>query len=281
MRGTVLAVATLLALLCLSAEAARRRHAGGVGVAQLVWTDGDVQTAAYVGSARTAWQRALRGDALHTGDGVRTSESGLTRIEFPWMEVTLGPSSALSIPAKAVLSTVLEQGRAEFSGSGRDIVKIEVGKGEVRGGGRLVVWRSGGRTSATALEGAFRVHSGEQTVEVKAGQGTFVLDGEPPAPASTLPAAPARLKPGREVGYVRAGQAVELRWSAGGPVAAHHVELLALDRDEVLWAREAGGTSLRVQVPWLGTYRWRVSGRDGHDIESPPSSAGIVCSVER
>ncbi len=282
-RRTGLAVAALVAALALPAEAARRRPPGGIEVAKLVWTGGDVQLAPLVGTgpARGGWQRATRGDALRTGDAVRTNDSAVARVEFPWMEVTLGPGSTLSVPAKAVLSTVLEQGRAEFSGSGRDIVKIEVGQGEVRGGGRLVLWHTAGRTSATALAGAFRVRSAGRTVEIKAGQGTFLLDGQPPAPATALPASPERLKPGAEVAYVRAGRPVELRWAPADGSQRHHVELLALEREEVLLARETSGTSLQLQIPWLGTFRWRVSGRDGRGLESRPSAPGVVCSVER
>ncbi|HXY42108.1 MAG TPA: hypothetical protein VEQ10_20700 [Vicinamibacteria bacterium] len=283
MRRTALLVTALLAGLSASGQAARRRPPGGIEVARLVWTEGDVQLAPLIGTgpARSGWQRAARGEALRTGDAVRTTESALARVEFPWMEVTLGPGSTLSVPAKAVLSTVLEQGRAEFSGSGRDIVKIEVAGAEVRGGGRLVLWRTAGRTSATALAGAFRIRSAGRSVEIKAGEGTFLSDGTPPEPATALPASPERLKPGAEVGYVRAGRPVELRWTSAGGSKLHHVELLALEREEVLLARETGGSSLQLQIPWLGTFRWRVSARDGRGLESRPSAPGVVCSVER
>jgi len=144
-----------------------------------------------------------------------------------------------------------------------------------------VLWHTAGRTSATALEGAFRVRSGERTVEIKAGQGTFLVDGQPPAPPTALPASPERLKPGAEVGYVRVGHPVELRWTAAGGAIRHRVELLSLEREEVLLARETGGSSLQLQIPWLGTFRWRVSARDGRGLESRPSAPGVVCSVDR
>jgi hypothetical protein len=78
---------------------------------------------------------------------------------------------------------------------------------------------------------------------------------------------------------VRSGQPLDLRWTAAGP--SHHVEILALDRDEVLLAREAGAPPLRLEIPWLGTYRWRVSARDARGVESRPSTAGLICSVDR
>ena len=204
--------------------------------AQLAWVDREVDRAEL--PLKANWRRLVVGDRLRTGDTLRTGEDALARVEFPWMQVTLGPSSMLTIPASAVLSTVLEQGRAEFSGAGRDIVKIRVGDGEVRGGGRLVLRRSAGRTTATALAGAFRIRAAGRTVEIKAGEGTTVTDGRPPEPASALPAAPSALLPGQDVAYVRAGQPVELRWTAKG-AAASHVEVLALDRDDVLLARDS------------------------------------------
>jgi hypothetical protein len=262
-----------------SPQARSTSSRSGIAIGDLVWTDGEVLRAEP--PDKTSWRKVAAGDKLRTGDTLRTAETAVARIEFPWMKLTLAPGSMLSIPATAVLSTVLDQGRAEFSGPGRDIVKIQVGEAEVRGGGRVVLRRSVGRTGVTALEGAFRVRSAGRIVEVKKDQGTLVLDGRPPESARALPPAPHDLRPGAEVGYVRAGQPADLRWAASG--AANHVELLALqgDDDEILLARDVAASALQISIPWLGTYRWRVSTRDARDVESPPSSPGLVCSVER
>jgi hypothetical protein len=251
----------------------------GVSVGQLAWVESEVDRAEL--PLKASWRRMARGDALRTGDTLRTGEAAFARVDFPWMQVTLDPQSMLTIPASAVLSTVLEQGRAEFSGTGRDIVKIRVGEGEVRGGGRLVLRRSAGRTTASALSGAFRIKAAARTVEIKAGEGTVVMDGRPPERPAALPEAPSALLPGTEVAYVRAGQPVELRWMVKDGAAAHHVQFLALGQDDVLLARDAGSPPVRVEVPWLGTYRWRVSSRDRRGVESPPSHTGLVCLVER
>ena len=174
------------------------------------------------------------------------------------MAVTLGPSTMLTIPSSTVLSTVLEQGRAEFAGPGRDIVKIRVGEGEVRGGGRLVLRRSVGRTSATALEGAFRVRAAGRTVEIKGGEGTVVMDGRPPEAPAPLPAAPRGLQPGKDPVYVRVGQSVDLRWTAAGP--SYHVEILALKTRR--GAARARGGALRRSA-------WRSPGSGPTAGESP------------
>jgi hypothetical protein len=228
---------------------------------------------------KASWERLAEGGALRTGDRLRTSPDGVARLDFPWMGVTLGPSTILSVPASAVLSTVLEKGRAEFAGEGRDIVKIEVGDGEIRGGGRLVLWREGERTSAAALAGAFRVSGGGRILEIQAGQGTSMVKGQAPSPAVPLPEAPRGLLPGEDPAYVVEGQRAELHWTPGEP--AYHVAVLALEKDDVLLAREVGAPPLRIEIPWRGTFRWRVSARDAQGLEGPPSDPGYVVIVDQ
>jgi hypothetical protein len=256
---------------------APRPKGAGIGIGKLAWLDRELDRAEL--PAKTSWQRLREGDPLRTGDSFKTGSDATARLEFPWMAVTLGGSTLLTIPSSTVLSTVLEQGRAEFSGPGRDMVKISVGEGVVRGGGRLVLRRSVGRTSATALEGAFKLTAKGRTVEIKAGQGTVVQDGRPPEPARPLPEPPMALVPGKDPAYVRQGHAVELHWAA--PPTAFHLELLAIDRDVVLLSRDVTAPPARLEVPWLGTYRWRVATRDVTGIEGRPSSAGLICSVGR
>jgi len=259
------------------AEPTPRARGAGIGIGKLAFLDQSIERAEL--PAKASWQMLHEGDALRTGDSFRTAPDATAHLEFPWMAVTLGGSTMLTIPASSVLSTVLEQGRAEFAGPGREIVKITVGDGEVRGGGRLVLRRSVGRTSAAALEGSFRLRAAGRTVEIKAGEGTVLADGRPPERPTPLPAAPGGLEPGKDPLYVRTGQAAELRWTARLP--AHHVEVLALDRDLVLLARDVAAPPLRLELPWPGTYRWRVAGRDARGVESRPSVEGLICSVER
>jgi hypothetical protein len=263
-------------LLVAPALAAAQKSAAGMTVAKLVWGDRAVERTE---EGAESWQRLTEGDPLRTGDRLRTASGGVARLDFPWMAVTLGPSSVLSVPASAVLSTVLEKGRAEFSGAGRDIVKIHVGEGEIRGGGRLVLWHEGERTAAAALDGVFRVSGAGKTVEIKAGQGTSMLGGQAPTAPSSLPDAPGGLVPGGDPAYVPSGKTAELHWTPGG--ASHHVEILAMQADDVLLARNVGEPPLRIEIPWLGTYRWRVSARNARGLEGPPSADGYVCVVER
>ncbi len=258
---------------------APRPPGAGIAIGSLAWASSEVERAEL--PQKSSWRRLATGDKVRTGDTFRTSEDSTARLEFPWMAVTLSSSTLLTIPSSTVLSTVLELGRAEFAGPGREIVKIRVGDGEVRGGGRLVLRRSVGKTSATALEGAFRVRSAGRTVEIRGGQGTVVMDGRPPEAPAPLPAPPRGLQPGQDPAYVRAGQSVDLRWTPEGASPASRVEILALAADEVVYARDVPAPPVRVAIPWLGTYRWRVSARDARGVESPPSAEGLICSVEK
>lgn len=270
------ALLTLALALAAAAGTAAKRHAG-IEIGDLTWIDREVLRAEL--PDKSVWRKVGVGDKLRTGDTLRTGEGATARVDLPWLRVELGPSTMLTVPAAAILSTVLDQGRAEFSGTGRNIGRIEVGEAEFRGGGRLVLRRVIGQTSASVLEGTFQVHSVNRTVVLKAGQGTVVMDGRGPLPASPLPSAPEGLQPGADPAYVKLGRAVDLRWTTEAAVS--HVELLPLRGDTVLLARETGAPPLRVEIPWVGTYRWRVSGRDGRGIESPPSATGLICVVEK
>jgi hypothetical protein len=130
-----------------------------------------------------------------------------------------------------------------------------------------------------AQEGSFRVESKGKAVMVKASQGTRVRKGKPPDPPIALPAAPGALWPGADPFYVVAGQPVALRWSSEAPL--HRLEILGLDSEEVLLARELPEHTLSLVIPWLGTFRWRVSTLDRDGLEGRPSAEGLVCVVER
>jgi hypothetical protein len=79
--------------------------------------------------------------------------------------------------------------------------------------------------------------------------------------------------------YEQTGQPVQLRWNSNAPL--HRLELLGLDSDEVLLARELPAKSLSLVIPWLGTFRWRVYTLDREGLESRPSAEGLVCVVDK
>ena len=251
----------------------------GVAVATLGWMDARVEREDALG--KSGWHSIKQGDAVRTGDRLRTAPEGMARVDFPWMSVTAGPATVLHIPAEVVLSLVLGEGRGEFEGRGRDILKVRTADAVIRGTGRIVVRRESGRTlvMAMAMDGTFRVEASGEAVVLQAGEGTFVRDGEAPRPAQKLPEAPERLRPGADPLYVASGESATLTWSPAA--ASSHVQVMALGSDEVLMARDVSHLPYTLLIPWEGTFRWRVSSRDAQGLESRPSEEGLICVVEK
>lgn len=251
-------------------------------MARLGWADAGVEREDAAGEG--GWRRLQPGDSVRTGDRLRTAPDGVARLDFPWMSLTVGPATVLHIPAEVVLSTVLGEGRAEFEGRGRDIVKVRTAEAEIRGAGRIVVRRHQQRTlvMAMAMDGTFSVAASGETVVLRAGEGTTIRDGEPPGPAQPLPEPPGSLRPGSDPVYVPRGQPVTLTWSPAAP--ASHVQVISLDSGEVLGevllARDVPRPPYALVIPWPGTYRWRVSSREPDGLEGRPSEAGLICVVE-
>ncbi len=267
---------TCLAALALTAlAAAEAKAAAGVPVARFAYLSDSVESADVSGR----WREASEGGRFATGDRVRTGATGLVRLEFPWMSLTAGPSSTVSIPAERVLSTVLDLGRVETASEGEDIVKLRTPEAEVRGQGRAVIRRTKGTTWVMAQEGTFRVESKDKTVVLKSGQGARVRAGKAPEAAVPMPRAPGDLWPAGDPVYVQSGEPVLLRWNSSATL--HRLELLGLDSDEVLLARELPEHQLSLVIPWLGTFRWRVYTLDREGLEGRPSAEGLVCVVER
>lgn len=250
----------------------------GIALATLAYADDLVERAPF---DNRGWRRLKEGESLRTGDRIRVGSGALARFEFPWMSLTAGPSTTLRIPAERILSTVLDEGRAEMLAPGQQIVKVRTGHVEVRGEGRVVVRRQPRLTQVLvmAMEGTFRVEAAGKTTTLRTGQGTAIEDGKPPGPALKLPTAPGGLWPGADPVYVKKGEDVRLRWSPEGD--AHHVQILPIDSSHVLIARDVGAAPQVLAIPWLGTYRWRVSTRDATGLEGVPSAFGYICVVDR
>ncbi len=94
-----------------------------------------------------------------------------------------------------------------------------------------------------------------------------------------LPPAPEHVVPGADPFYVVKGTPATLSWQADG--TTFHLQLLSIDASAVLLERDVGPSPQTLEVPWLGTYRWRVAERDARGFESLPSEAGVVCVVEK
>jgi hypothetical protein len=221
------------------------------------------------------WQAAVEGDPVRIGEALRTGPDAITRLELPWMALTLGPGSSVSFPDGVLLSVSLDSGRALVEAVGRDALKVVTAEAEVRGQGRAVVRRRGKETLVTCLTGRFRVEGGDAAVALAPGRGTVVRAGRAPSEPVSVPAPPADgLWPGRDPVYAAPGEPVELRWKGDAP--SYQVELLPVGSDIVLIQRDVAASPARIEVPWEGAFRWRVSARDARGLEGSPSEDGLI-----
>jgi hypothetical protein len=288
MRPPVLVLAGLFAAAAAEAAPPKVRYPGpapdgkttarppGVPVATLVLAEAKVEQELGKGE----WRPMKQGERVRTGDRLRTEPAGLARIEFPWMSLTAGPGTTLSIPDSVVLYTALEQGRVELLAEGNEIVKLRTPEAEIRGRGRIVVRRDAGHTlvMAMALTGDFRVQTLSGSVEVKGGEGTLVRpQAGAPKRIKLLPPPPG-LTPGSDPVYLRVGSEVTLSWKS--TASAYYLEIVPLDGEQAVFARELGPPPQKVRMPWLGTYRLRLSARDEQGLEGLPAE-GLVCVVEK
>lgn len=219
------------------------------------------------------------GDRLRTGDRVRTGPGALARMQLPWMALTLGAESLLFVPPTAILAAVLENGRAELYAEGNDLLKISTPEGEVRGRGRLVVRRNGTTTLVMAMAGAFRFEGkGGVILPVAQGQGLVATtDGQLDGPAE-LPPAPTAVWPGDDPVYLKRDQEVTMRFTSSA--RKHHLQVLAFDGNDIVVDRDIGLSPQAFRVPWLGTWRVRLSSVDERNLEGPASSTGYLVVVE-
>ncbi len=221
------------------------------------------------------WRGAVEGGPLRIGEALRTGPDAVARLELPWMALTLGPGSTLTFPDDFLLSASLDGGRALVEAQGRDALKVVTGEAEVRGQGRAVVRRQGQETLVTCLAGRFHVHGGDSTVTLSAGRGTVVRAGRAPSAPGAVPAPPAGgMWPGKDPVYTTPGEPLELRWKGDAP--AYQIELLPVGSDVVLVQRDVAAPPARIEVPWEGAFRWRVSARDGRGLEGTPSEDGLI-----
>ena len=221
------------------------------------------------------WTEVEDGSPIRTGDWLRTGEGSLARMAIGWANLVLGPGSQMEIPSSTLLSIRLESGRLEERSEGADIVKIRTPECQVRGKGHVIVRRDGTVTMVSARIGRFRVDGGGRTVRLEPGTGTLVRAGQGPLAAVRLQAAPDKIVPGPDPLYAERGQPIRLEWISAAK--AHQIELTAVGTDAVVFQLAVAGSPVEINVPWPGTYRWRVTPVDGLGIEGLPSRSGIVC----
>lgn len=221
------------------------------------------------------WQAAAEGGPLAIGEAIRTGPDAVARLELPWMALTLSPGSTLRFPDAFLLSATLDGGRALIEAPGLDALKLETSGATVRGQGRAVVRKQGRSTLVTCLAGRFSVEGSGSVVTLTPGRGTVVADGSAPgAPQDVLAPPKEGLWPAQDAVFVAPAESLELRWKAGAP--SYQLELLPVGSDVVLLQRDVAAPPVKIEVPWEGAFRWRVSARDARGLEGLPSADGLI-----
>lgn len=235
-----------------------------------------VQGPVELADASQKWRPLDPRKRLATGERVRTDAGAVALVRLPWMTLLMAPLTELGISNPGVLSTSLESGRLEQNGA-RGIVKLDAGPVRIRGRGHVVVRRDAEATAVSVFDGAFSVESSGEVLDLVPGTGA-VVGSSHPLRAEVLPAPAGGLQPGSDPAYVRQGEALDLAWTPA--VALAHVQVLGPD-DRPLLVRDVAGSPLHIQVPELGTYRWRVTLRDVRGLEGPPTTYGAFAVVEK
>lgn len=283
MRFKVLPTASLTwlltALLAPSAPAqaqsgkARNPATAALEVAKMGFPYGGVQVLKPGG----AWVPAVEGEPLSAGDRVRTLAGGTARLEFPWTVVALGDGTEVSIVKNRVLTLQLDSGRIDVDPE-EALLRIVTAEASISGTGRTLVRREGDTTFVGSHYGGANVEALGAIVRLGVNRGTTVRPDSVPAEARLLEPAPRVVSPASDPRYVQPEQDVQLTWTGLG--STYHLEILPIDSDIPVLSLDLDATEFTVRLPWLGTYRWRVSGRTG-PVESEASGEGLICVVEK
>ena len=221
------------------------------------------------------WQNAVEGGPLSVGEALRTGPDAVARLELPWMALTLSPGSTLRFPDAFLLQATLDAGRALVEAPKLDALKLITDEAEVRGQGRAVVRRQGKSTLVTCLAGRFLVEAAGAAVTLTPGQGTVVAAGKAPsAPQGVLAPPTEGLWPALDPVFVAPAEALELRWKGNAP--GYQLEILPVGSEVVLLQRDVTASPAKIEVPWEGAFRWRVSARDARGLEGLPSTDGLI-----
>jgi hypothetical protein len=242
-------------------------------VARVAFIDGVVE----VQHPGAEWTRAAENQPLLVGDRLRTLKGGTASLDFPWIAVSVGDSSEISVPGGRVLTLQVERGRVDVDPE-QTLLRITTEEAEVTGSGRTLVRREGNATFVASANGGAEVEANGATVRLGLNKGTLITSGKAPAEPESLGPAPKVVSPRTDPRYIRPGQTVRLIWT--GQEDAYHLEILSMDSDTPVISLDVENREHDLKLTWLGTFRWRVAGRFG-PIESQPSGEGLICVVEK
>lgn len=244
-----------------------------IEVAKIGFVEGSVEIQRPGG----AWVKVAEEAPLAIGDRVRTLEGATARLDFPWTAIAMGDGSEISVERNRVLTLQLERGRIDIDPE-QTLLRVVTKEAAVSGSGRTLVRREGGVTFVGSYAGGAEVESKGATVRLGLNKATLVKADSLPGEATAMGPAPRVVSPGADPHYVLPGEPVRLTWA--GPESAYHLEVLSIDSDVPVISRDISGQEFDLRLNWLGTFRWRVSGRTG-PVETQASGEGLVCVVEK
>lgn len=223
-----------------------------------------------------AWTKAVENQSLSGGDRVRTLRGGTARLEFPWTDIAMSDGSEVSLQNNRVLTVRLDHGRIDIDPE-QTLLRVITDEAAVSGAGRTVVRREGQSTFVGSYYGGAEVEAKGVSLRLGVNRGALARAGAPPEPVAMGPP-PRVISPAANPRYVKPGQPVRLVWA--GPEPAYHLDVLSIDSDVPVLSLDIDARTFDLRLDWLGTFRWRVSGRSGI-AESQPSGEGLICVVEK
>lgn len=244
-----------------------------VEVARLGLAEGPVEVQRTGGP----WGPATADLALAIGDRVRTLKGGSARLDFPWTAIAMSDTSEVALEKNRVLTLKLERGRLDMDPE-QTLLRVVTDEAVLSGSGRTLVRREGGVTFVGSNNGGAVVEAQGKVVRLGVNGSTTVKTNAAPTDPIAMKPPPRVVSPASDPRYVRPGQAVRLVWTGDDPV--YHLAILSIDSDVPFMSIDVEATEHELQLPWLGTFRWRVSGRKGA-VETQPSGEGLICVVEK
>jgi len=246
---------------------------GPIQVARLGFVEGGAE----IQHSGAGWARVAEGDPLLIGDRVRTLRGGTARLDFPWTAIVMGDGSEIAIQSDRVLTLRLEKGRIDIDPE-QALLRVVTGEAAISGSGRTLIRREANATFVGSYGGGANVEAQGTTVRLGLNKGTLVSPGATPGEATPMGDPPRVVSPAANPRYVLPGEPVHLTWS--GAQSAYHLEVLSIDSDIPVISVDVDAREFDLRLNWLGTFRWRVSGRAG-PVETQASGEGLLCAVEK
>ena len=244
-----------------------------------------------------SWELSHEGDFLEKGQALRTRERSSASIRFDddtllnLKEETLVVLREIGQSLRGVRreTIAIEQGTADLraapaSQNRASEIKILVGDAETsiessessQNLSRLRRDLSDSSSAVMIYEGSSRVSAGGREVDVAAGMGTSVADGQAPTPPEPLLSRPEPLAPQMQESINYGNPA--FRWDSIDGAETYAIEICETNDCGRVLSRARGLTETEYRPSGLpeGTLFWRVRGVSSTDLDGYPSMVGSI-----